>query len=246
MRFFYIFRFDISDQMAAALANGFLTDFGVLRADSPAQQRIDPQEIAREKVRVSTKLEQERNADIHSGNQSVNHLDAHSVNQSINQLDIQSVNQSISQLETCVERTVVEDHGTLIKLEQEGNADIHRVNRSISQQNIKVEENVVEDSGTLTSLKQEGNSDIKSVNQLIDQLDIKVEETAEEDMLTFSGNSWYFLFQMITFVILSVSILTLWHKPELLWRAGLCLHFLIKIYIKNLFTGTVIYLSYHL
>ena len=119
MFFFYIFRFDISDQMAAALANGFLTDFGVLRADSPAQQRIDPQEIAREKVRVSTKLEQERNTDIHSGNQSVNHLDAHSVNQSINQLDIQSVNQSISQLETCVERTVVEDHGTLIKLEQE-------------------------------------------------------------------------------------------------------------------------------
>ena len=49
MRFFYIFRFDISDQMAAALANGFLTDFGVLRADSPAQQRIDPQEIASEK-----------------------------------------------------------------------------------------------------------------------------------------------------------------------------------------------------
>ena len=74
MFFFYIFRFDISDQMAAALANGFLTDFGVLRANSPAQQRIDPQEIAREKVRVSTKLEQERNAEFHSSNQSISQL----------------------------------------------------------------------------------------------------------------------------------------------------------------------------
>ena len=70
-----IVRFDISDQMAAALANGFLTDFGILRADSPEQRRIDPQEIAREKVRISTKLEQERNAEFHSSNQPISQLD---------------------------------------------------------------------------------------------------------------------------------------------------------------------------
>ena len=72
--FFNIVRFDISDQMAAALANGFLTDFGIQRADSPEQRRIDPQEIAREKVRISTKLEQERNAEFHSSNQSISQL----------------------------------------------------------------------------------------------------------------------------------------------------------------------------
>ena len=174
-----IVRFDISDQMAAALANGFLTDFGILRADSPEQRRIDPQEIAREKVRISTKLEQERNAEFHSSNQ------------------------SISQLDTCVEGTVVEDSDTLIKLEQMRNSYSHSVNQSICFVDIKVEEkNVVEDSDTLTKVEQEGNADTHSCNQSISHLDIKVEVKMEEndveDMLTSpdisltvgSGNSW--------------------------------------------------------
>ena len=174
-----IVRFDISDQMAAALANGFLTDFGILRADSPEQRRIDPQEIAREKVRISTKLEQERNAEFHSSNQ------------------------PISQLDTCVEGTVVEDSDTLIKLEQMRNSYSHSVNQSICFVDIKVEEkNVVEDSDTLTKVEQEGNADTHSCNQSISHLDIKVEVKMEEndveDMLTSpdisltvgSGNSW--------------------------------------------------------
>ena len=123
--FFNIIRFDISDLGAAALANGFLTDFGVLRADSLAQQRINPQEIAHEKVRISTKLEKERNTDVYSGNQSVN------------QLDIK------------VEENVMEDSDTMTKLEQEGNVDIHIGNQSISYVDIKrefkMEENDVED-----------------------------------------------------------------------------------------------------
>ena len=68
------FRYGISDQAAAALVNGFLTDFGVLRDNNPAQ-RIDPQEIASEKVRVSTKLKQGGNAEVQSVNQSISHLD---------------------------------------------------------------------------------------------------------------------------------------------------------------------------
>ena len=60
--------------MAAALVNGFLTDFGVLRDNNPAQ-RIDPQEIASEKVRVSTKLKQGGNAEVQSVNQSISHLE---------------------------------------------------------------------------------------------------------------------------------------------------------------------------
>ena len=82
------------------MVNGFLTDFDILIDHNPAQ-RIGPQEIAREKVKISTTLEQGSNADIHSGNQS------------IDQLDIK------------VEENVVEDSITLIKLEQKGNADIH-------------------------------------------------------------------------------------------------------------------------
>ena len=111
--------------MAAALVNGFLTDFGVLRDNNPAQ-RIDPQEIASEKVRVSTKLKQGGNA------------------------EVQSVNQSISHLETSVE-AVVEDSGTLINLNQGANADINGEDQSTSHLDIKVEKTVVEDSGMLTS-----------------------------------------------------------------------------------------------
>ena len=118
------FRYGISDQAAAALVNGFLTD--IQRDNNPAQ-RIDPQEIAREKVKISKILEQASNADIHSGNQS------------IDQLDIK------------VEENVVEDSITLIKLEQKGNADIHSDIQSTSHLDIKVEETVVKDSGTLTS-----------------------------------------------------------------------------------------------
>ena len=108
------------------MVNGFLTDFDILIDHNPAQ-RIGPQEIAREKVKISKILEQASNADIHSGNQS------------IDQLDIK------------VEENVVEDSITLIKLEQKGNADIHSDIQSTSHLDIKVEETVVKDSGTLTS-----------------------------------------------------------------------------------------------
>ena len=78
-------------------------------------------------MKISKILEQASNADIHSGNQS------------IDQLDIK------------VEENVVEDSITLIKLEQKGNADIHSDIQSTSHLDIKVEETVVKDSGTLTS-----------------------------------------------------------------------------------------------